>query len=355
MINKNITVLYLGISSPDFSRNRVYIKSLEKQGVSVLKCFDNAPGIKKFINLWKKHRELVGKYDVVFVAYPGHVIVWFARLLTRKPVVFDALASFYESEVLSRHPGKKISFFALKMWLIDFFACFFSTVTLVESELQVEYFHKMFGISKKKCFCVYTGVDEDVFKYDPTAEKNAIFTVVFRGKFLPEAGVRNILEAAKILIKENIRFEIYGFGFLENEIKQAVAVSGLENLVLDTQEKSFSDLSHIFSHSHLSLGQLSSHNRLERTIPHKAFESMAMKIPYITARSRGVEELLSSEESAFVVNPDDPKDLARIILMAKNDYERALLLANNAYKIYLEKASNTAIGEKLVSIINKLM
>ena len=38
-------------------------------------------------------------------------------------------------------------------------------------------------------------------------KKNDKFTVLFRGRFLPEAGVKHILEAAKILEKKGVNFE----------------------------------------------------------------------------------------------------------------------------------------------------
>ena len=83
-----MTVCYFGISSPDFSRNRIYRDALRSKGVRIVDCFDETPGWRKFLHLYRKHRILKGTYDVLIVAYPGHAIVWFARLIATAPVVF---------------------------------------------------------------------------------------------------------------------------------------------------------------------------------------------------------------------------------------------------------------------------
>lgn len=348
------TVCYFGISSPGFSRNRVYIEALKKRGVKVIECFDDAPGFRKLVNLFRLHWKVRESYDVLVVAYPGHAIVWFARLITKKPVIFDALSSFYESEVISRRPLEKRSLFGLKMWLIDFVASHVATRTLVESESQVSFYRKMFFVSAKKCRCVYTGAAEIFQPY--AGPKKPAFTVLFRGKFLPEAGVRHVLAAARLLKGEDIRFHIMGFGLLQKEIEAEITAAGLSNVDLDTREyPTIEALRERMVGDHVSLGQLEAHERLERTIPHKAFESASLKLPFITARTKGVGELFEDGVSAYMVNPSDPKDLARVILEVKNDYAEACARAERAYETYRQKASGDAIGARLISIFEEVV
>ena len=50
----------------------------------------------------------------------------------------------------------------------------------------------------------------------------------------------------------------------------------------------------------ISLGQFESSPRLDRTIPHKIFESMIMKLPLITAYSPAVESFSRMAKVVFL-------------------------------------------------------
>lgn len=349
-------VCYLGISTPDFSRNRVYIQALRQQGVEVLEVFDSSPGIKKFFNLYKKHKQIKGTYDVLVVAYPGHAIVWFAKWITRKPVVFDALSSMYEAMIISRNPKKKFSLLGLKMWLIDFFACACADLVLVETNAQAIFYKNIFFVSDAKIKRVFTGVDETVFTYPDEKKTNNTdtFTVLFRGRFLPEAGVDVILKAAKILEHEPISFSIIGFGILCAEVEKEMQELSLPNVRLDKNNYPLESLPEVMLGHTISLGQLADHPRLQRTIPHKAFESAALKIPYVTARTVGVQELFTDGESALMCVPGDPVDLARVIMYAYTNRSVLDEIGEKGYRSFKEKASQKVLGEQLVTIFKKI-
>jgi glycosyltransferase involved in cell wall biosynthesis len=291
---------------------------------------------------------------VLLVAYPGHAIVWFARLIATAPVVFDALASFYEAEVLSRRPDKRCSLFAFRMWFIDFIACHTAHRTLVETTAQVMYFKKLFFISTTRCRRLFTGADETAFRFNPEIYKYEQFTVVFRGRFLPEAGARHVLGAARILKEEPIEFRIYGQGLLEAEIKKELDSSPGVKVVLDTKIYPLEDLPVLMQPCHVSLGQLERHERLERTIPHKAFESLALRLPYVTARYPAIAELVTDGESALFFDPGNAEDLARQILALYKDASLRERIAQNGYNAYHEHAGRDVLGRELISILQEL-
>ena len=88
---------------------------------------------------------------------------------------------------------------------------------------------------------------------------------------------------------------------------------------------------------HVALGQFANHERLKRTIPHKAFEALSLKLPYITARNEGVSEILQEGKHSLMVNPADPKDLAQKILLLKEDGTLRESLAKEAYILFSTK------------------
>ena len=287
------------------------------------------------------------------VGYPGHPVVWFAKLISKKPIIFDALCTMEEGVLISR--GQK-GFLGLKekyIKFVDWLSVKYADVVLVETEAQRNFFEKKFGKSGKYKV-VYTGVDDEFFYKDDEVKKNEKFTAVFRGKFLPEAGVEHVVRAAKILEDKGVSFLIIGNGFLEKDIRSLINEIQPKNLELISNYLEFDDLRNKMLAGHVSLGQLEDHERLERTIPHKCFETIAMGLPYITARTKPVAEILKDGESVLFVNPADPKDLAEKILYLKNNPEVAKRMGNNGYKIYQERFTPKKLAGDILAILQTL-
>jgi glycosyltransferase involved in cell wall biosynthesis len=347
-INKNLIVCYFGIHDPDFSRNRIFKKGLIENGVEVIECVDRSPGITKFFKLFSKHRKIKEHYDAMIVGYPGHVAVPLAKLVSRKYVIFDALCTMWESETFSH----KASYFKqIKMKFVDWFAVKCADFVLVETYAQKKFFEKRFGGRPDKYRVVYIGADDSLFFDDKYVSKLSNFSVLFRGRLTPEAGIKYVLEAANILKDKGIFFRIIGFGILEKEVKEQINSLKLKNVELISDELSFEELRKKMLECHVSLGQFENNLRLERTIPHKCYETLAMNLPYITARTPAVSEILEDGESSLFVNTADSRDLAEKILMLKNNPDLAKKIGENGNKIYQEKFTPTNTVKDILNIL----
>ena len=347
-------ICYFGIYNSNFGRNKVYISGLKKNGVEIIECRDNSRGLLKFWRLWKKHRLITknGGYDFMIVGYPGHLIVPFAKLISRKKVIFDALCTLYEGEVISRGKFKFNLFMRLWIRLIDWLAAKSADFILVETNKQKEYFLKRFGLETDKVARVFTGVDEEIFHPIPNIPKRNKFTVVFRGKFLPEAGVRYVIGAAEILKNEGINFLIIGNGYLVGEIGKQLDESKVENIEWIRENLPTERLRNLMLQCHVSLGQFENHVRLNRTIPHKAFESLVMGLPYITGRAEGVQELLADGKDCLMVNLADANDLAAKILLLKNNPELRQNIAENGRRLYENNLTNRILGREILKLLS---
>jgi len=341
---------YFGTYNPEWGRSRIYIKGLRALGYEIIECQSVAFGFTKYKKLFLQHWKTRKSYDYLIVGYPGHAVVWFARLLSGKPVIFDALCTLHEGVVLSRGQRGFLGLKSIYIRIVDWLAVKCADVVLVESWEQRKYFENKFGQSDKYKV-LYTGADEQVFYKDKSVQKRTKFTVVFRGKFLPEAGVDTIIESAKILEEQEVDFLIIGNGWQEKFVKAQVKSYKLKNLEIITKNLSYEDLRKKLSECHISLGQFGNHERLKRTIPHKCFESLAMSLPYVTARTEPVGEILKDGESVIFVNPASPQDLAEKILMLKNNPDLAKKIGENGYKTYLEKFTPKILAQNILEII----
>lgn len=350
-----MTFLWFGIYNPEFSRNKVYIRGLQQLGHTIIECRDDSRGLIKYWRLWKRLRAFKGKYDVLVVGYPGHIVVPFARLITSKRIIFDALCTRYEALVLSRGLYGNNPLAQLPVRISDSLAVHCADLVLVESESQREYFIKRFSPGPSKIAVVYTGADESVYYPDSSIPKLQNFTVLFRGKFLPEAGVKYVVQATKLLESENIDVRIIGSGHVEEEVRAEIARHEPRNLEWISEHLDPKDLHRKMLECHISLGQFEKHERLARTIPHKAFEALAIGFPYITGRARAAEEIFQNGENCLLVNPADPEDLAEKILELRNNTELRNDLASNARKTFLDRLSQSKLAETIVKLSEELL
>lgn len=345
-------VLYFNLTENIHTRDAVYLSGLKKLGIEVIECRDWTPGLKKFWNLYRKHKTLKDEYDFLFVGFAGHILVPFARIISRKKIVFNALGSLYDGIVLSR---KKYGFLGLRVpytWLIDWLAFNSANITLVDTNARKKYITNYFLLPDKKIVCLETGVDDSIFVYDPETKKLPVFTVLFRGALMPESGIECLLKTADILREEHINFRIIGSGYLAPLVDAKIKELGLKNIEWIQGRLLWNELVKKMQECHLSLGQLSDHKRQELHVPFKTIESMALKIPYlVTGNSHGILEFLTDQKTCIKVEPANPEDLAQKILWAKNNTDRITEIAENAYNLFREKFTAQALAQKLKNII----
>ncbi len=355
-----LRICYFGIYDPEFCRNNVYRKGLIENGATVIECNDRSRGLKKYFHLFQKHWRIRNDYDVMIVGYPGYIMVPFARLITRKPIIFDALCSFYEAQIISRDAYAGIPFRITYVRFVDWMANTFSDKILVETDAQRRYYEKELSVREGKCVPVFIGVDEESFFYDPQVKKNKEFTVFFRGRLTIEAGFRHIIEAARLLENEPIIFKAVGFGFgpVVEDIKMRLEQYNLKNFTLVEHQMPIDELRCAMGASQVSLGQFEDNERISRTIPHKAFESLAMRLPYITARmseNAGITELCIDKENCVFVKPADPVDLAEKIKLLANDAKLQANLAERGFETHQSRFTSRVLGGEVLAVAEELM
>lgn len=338
-------ILYISRSNDPV--DRVYIGGLKENGVEVLslRLKINIHDLLGLARLYRKNRK---NLDLIMVGWDSPGLVIFAYLISDKKIIYNAALSVYERLIVSRELASMFSIKAFYYWLLDFVAVHLADLTMVETNHQAGYFKKIFKVSEKKIHSAWTGVDGDEFFYDSTIVKFDIFTVLFRGALMPEAGAEYVVRAAKILENQNVKFIIIGGGILLEKTRKFVNELKPVNLELITDFVPYDKLRIIMQKCHLLLGQLSGHDRLTRTIPHKAYESLAMKLPYLTASSTGILELLKAGETCITCKPASAESLAEKIIWAKNNPGELERIAQNGYRLYQDKLQSRILAKNLL-------
>lgn len=345
-------ICYFTLTKTTPTRDIVYLNGLRNLGVEIIECRDYSPGLKKFWRLWQKHKALNNNYDIVLVGFSGHILVPFARIISKKKIVFNALSSMYDGIIGSR---KKYGFLGWRIpycWLIDWVVFSSAHLTLLDTDARKKYVMHKFFISEKKLTRLWSGVDDTIFVYNPTIKKLPVFTVLFRGALMNEAGIEYLVQAANLLQNEPINFRIIGSGLNAPLLSKMLADFKLKNIEWIPEHLSWEDLIKKTQECHVSLGQLSNHWRQTFHIPFKTIESMVLQIPYIvTNNSYGILEFLTDNETCFCINPADAQDLAHKILWLKNNPENLTRVAENAYHLFQNEFTSKALAQKMLNLI----
>ncbi len=347
-------IIYITYTRPEYSLNVVRIKGLRENGINVLDFHVQDKGIRGLAKALSFYRNNSKDTDLVMIGYNSPALVIFFRFFCRKKIVFNAVLSEYERMIISRKLAPRFSLKAVYYWLLDLAAVHLADLTTVETNHQLNFFKKMFRISEKKICRNWIGVDESNFFCDQSRQKFDAFTVFFRGALMPEAGAKYVVRAAKSLEDKDIRFIMIGGGILSGRIKELINELNPKNMEYIKDYVPYEKLRNIMQKCHLSLGQLSDHNRLSRTIPHKAYESLAMKLPYLTAANSGILELLTPNKTCLVCNPADTQSLTEKILWIKDNYSTAEKVAENGYLLYQDKLKSRILAQDLLDRIETI-
>ncbi len=346
-------IIYLSNTRLDYSLNAVLIKGLRENNVHVLdvQIQKGILGLVRALSFYKRNSK---DTDMVMVGYNSQLLAFFLRAFCRKKIIYNAVLSEYERMIISRQLARKFSFKGVYYWLLDFLAVHSADLILVESNEQANFFNKLFKIPKKKLYRNWIGSDEDKFYHDPSVSKQDVFTVLFRGALMPEAGAEYIVKAAKILEGENINFILIGGGLLLEKTKKLIKDLDLKNVRHITDYLSYDALRTMMQSCHISLGQLSHHVRLKRTIPHKTYETLSMRLLYLTSANTGMLELLTPDETCILCNPADEHSLASKILWIRDNHSIAEKIAENGYKLYQSKLKPVILAKNLLDKIETI-
>lgn len=328
-------VCVFGIYDPGYTHNRALILGLQENGYEVVECNVNPkefPGIAKYRELARLARTVrsESKFAFVLVLFPGHTVVWLARILfSGTPIVFDAFVSLFDSNVEDRKLYGRLSIKAFRDWLFDWSSCMIADRVLLDTDEHRKYFAKTFGVSMKKSLRVPVGSMEDIFSPRPESIPEEPFIVHFHGTYIPLQGIPYIIDAARLLrgmAQQQILFRIIGSGQESEKIKRDAQDLVDEGVVEFVGSVPLASLADSMAAAHVCLGIFGDTAKARRVIPNKVYEALAMGHPIITADTPAARELLS-EETAVLVPPANAQAIAEGILALQADPERCRKLA----------------------------
>ncbi|MDZ7798795.1 MAG: glycosyltransferase [Patescibacteria group bacterium] len=338
----------------NYVRQNVIINCLKEiKSIDVIECVVNKKSLFRYLQVFWKYLFISKKdIDVIIVGFRGHEVLPFLRLLTKKPIIFDAFISLYDTLCFER---KVISPYSLIGKLMFYFEKYLLGIVdhiLLDTKTHVKFFKELYKIPKNKISSVYVGADKNIFYPRQEIKKINKFIVLYYSTFRPLHGLEYIVESAKLLEnKKNIIFKIIGRGPKKNKINKIVAEKNINNIEFIDWIK-YEKLPEEIAKADVCLGgHFSKISKAKRVIPGKVYQFLAMKKPVIVSQNEANKEVFISQNNCLMVKNSDPKDLVKAITQLENNKILIEKISEKGFNTFLSVQER--IKNSLEEIIKK--
>ena len=345
-------ILFISGREPAYVRNAMILKGLRLAGADVLECTDMSGSYPA------RFLKVLGKYlvadksgvDLVFAGFLGQPLVPLIRRLTRKPIVFDAFLSVYDTMCFDRKrfsPGSAAGRF---FFMLDKLSCQGADRVILDTDAHIEYFTRTFGLPEEKFRRVFVGADDSIFYPREAARDAGRFRVFYYASYLPLHGMEHVVRAAKILERNReIEFRIVGSGPRYKIIRELAKNSANVDFV---DWVPYEMLPSEIARADVCLGgHFSDIEKAKRVISGKAYQFIAMKKPVIVGDCPANRELFADRENALIAKMADAASLAEAILNLRDDAALRGRIAEGGYRTFVERCSPAVIAKELGGIV----
>ncbi len=353
-------ICLFGLFAAKFYRNDLLRKGLERSGATLYTCTTQRTGPLRYLDLWRAYKT-IPEHDVVYVPWPGYRSIFLARLLSRKPIVYDLAYGEHEMQVISRQKSRNVSVYSWLLRTLDRLGARAATLTSVETASQREYISRFSNIPKERLRVIYSGCHQERFPFSPprSAEemRKTRLHVLLRGQAMTESGLRVVAEVMNRLKDKPYFFHIVSGGdptIFDREFRQILTVHDPTYCKVEFGRFEQSYLQQAYVEADVTIGHLANHERTLRTIPYKAFESMSTGRPYITADSRAVGELLEDGVSCVFIEPGSVDSLVAKLEELRLHPEKLLRIGQAAHE-QAKRISIEANGRAFLALCQEAM
>jgi glycosyltransferase involved in cell wall biosynthesis len=347
-------IFYIAGREASYSRTRIVQRALQEQGHEVVPCFPPDKAFKHYPRLLLQAFLKARSCDLVLVGFYGQLLVPFVKLLTWKPMLFDMYITTHDTMVFDREKAKPGSLKARLYGFSDWLSYKVADLSILDSNHAIQQFGNIVKTDLGKFRRLFLAVDDTAIHPKPQLQARDHFLVHFHGEYIPFHGVRHILQAAKLLENENVRFQIVGRG-ATYEADMALARELGLNKVRFLDPVPYAKLADYMAEADVCLGIFGNNARADLVLTNKVIEAIGMGKPLITRRNQPVQELLQDGVSVRLVEPANPRQIADAILELKNDEAHRLDMAAKGHQIFLAHNTAEQLGVGFEAILQEIV
>ena len=343
-----IEIVFLSWLEPNYSRSAVILNS--RYAAKFNGQFRKVKsGVSLPITLIRVVLDFRKKNVIYFVCSPCLTISIWLKLFGSKRIFLDAGWPLTDNTYKSKNKILNL-FKTLRIRLIEWLAFRASYLIFLESEVQANRVSLDFKLDPKKIVVGYTGLNEHEFQVESIEPHELIGisfnatgpTILFRGKINEESGIDKIQELISNL--EKATFIICSSNLPRN-------FPNYDNLIKIERNVSFAEMKYLYQLSDVALGQLGSSKRLNRTIPHKAFESAYFGKPYLGFNHKALNEFFNEKQSSLLFTRLEEFQI--LLENYKQNEEAVKAIGLTAKQIYDNEFNQEILSQKCIDRIIK--
>jgi glycosyltransferase involved in cell wall biosynthesis len=292
---RKIKILYLSSYKPNYTRTETLLDLFERNKINYKSIITGKQRFKYIKLVWNLILNQ-NRYDIILVAFRGHEILPFIKLFARKPIIYDAFTSIYDTLCFDRQIINPKSIIGKLLKWYDIFLCRISNYVLLDTKTHRQYFIDEFNVPENKIGYLYVGCNEKLFKPIKTKKDPNKFIIFWYGNSFPLQGVDNILKVAKKIEKyPNILFRLVGP--VRQKHQKLVAKLKFKNVQF-IDWVPYEKLPLEIAKADLCLGgHFSKIPKAQRVIPGKMFQFLACGQPTLVAINKANNEIINSKLS----------------------------------------------------------
>ena len=303
------TVLWWGRSDPQYSRNRILLKSFSDLGWRV----DFYHPVSSRFGLMEAYFHRLNRPTLIWVPCFRQTDISSASHWAMKwkvPVVIDPLISAFEKEVFEKntYPADSRSGKRKQQWESHLFSK--ADVVVADTPAHAAFFKSKLHVAPEKLCVLYVGAETTLFEPLPAPPAKEPFELLFYGSFLKLQGVDVIIRAAEMTQDLPIHWIMLGDGDLRGESERRAR--GLRNVRFEPWVD-YEQLPTRMATAHILLGIFGVSLKADLVIPNKLFQAMAVARPVITRRSKAYELTMEGSEVIGWVPAGDAEALAMLV------------------------------------------
>lgn len=358
MATHKLRVLYFGGYRPEYARHKFYAEALKALGVEVLECCVSykLPTLQRIWALGRKYWNERYQSDVIYVEEFNHSLIPFAWLLARltgQALAFDPGVSNYDELVNNAKTVPAGSLYARYLWLNNWLAFRLPDLVVWFTMVDMEYFVKMFHLPAENNDWIAPGVDLNRYHLIPMPPIQKPLVIHFDGNISDTHGVDVVLRAAALLPQDEFLFEIIGEGIVD-QLRALAAELKLTN-VRFPGFVSNEELAASMERAHICLGAFRADDKLRRSLYTKEIQAMLCGRLLVTGWGEAKARWFRDGEDLLMIEPENPQALAEAFIQLRDNPNRLLTMAQNAYEAGRKLLAPENSSKKLVNLLTKVV
>lgn len=290
--------------------------------------------------------------DAIVVPHMGDTSVLLAKplgVLFDTPVVYLSHNGLYFTMIRNRELYAENSVPARLLFRVDRLLHRLSDRVVVFSDESGDRFAEAFGIPRDRYETVYISVVESNFDTDSGVECPRACDVLYWGNFHPHHGPETMVRAAADLPEREFVF-IGESDKRERVIRKAEQLS-LENVSFPGFISSELLVAHIQA-ADVVLGPVEDNPQTEFTIGTKVAEAAYLGKAIVVGANPAPMEVFTHEESAHLVEPGDPDEVASGIEAVCGDTQYRDHLESGAERVYKQHFAPERAANRFLDIVS---